>query len=127
MDPTRCLELPDLISIDAGDGWRAAAGAGVERAAAGVTVRLARAEGLAVQITGARVRAVRLRWHLGVGAARLLGDTWERGYGDLEWRCLVAERPMPWYVLIHDGARLHGLGVATGAGAMAAWFIDASG
>ncbi len=30
-----------------------------------------------------------------------LGDAWERSYGDLEWRPLQAERPLPWYAMLH--------------------------
>jgi alpha-galactosidase len=120
MDPTRCLAAPDLILVDPGDGWRAHAGSGV-------AVELVRGDGLAVLVGAARIARLRLRWRLAVGAVRLLGDAWERGYGDLEWRGVVAERAMPWYVLIHDGAALHGLGVATGGAAMAAWFVDAGG
>ena len=46
------------------------------------------------------VKQVRLRWMLPEhGMRRVLGDAWERGYGDLEWRGLVPERPLPWYFL----------------------------
>lgn len=128
MDATRCLDLPAIVQVDAGSGWQTAGGAGAERAAAGVTVRFARSAGLAITVEAADgVRALRLRWPQPIAGCRLLGDAWERGYGDLEWRGLVAERIMPWYVLIHDGACLHGLGVATGGAAMAAWQIDAGG
>jgi alpha-galactosidase len=48
----------------------------------------------------AAVRRVKLRWQRGMAdGLRFLGDHWERGYGDLEWRGLVPERPMPWYFL----------------------------
>lgn len=127
MDPTRCLDLPDLVTIDAGDGPKLATGSGAEFAAAGVTVRFSRGEGLAIAVSGPQVRSVRLRWRQEVGRVQVLGDAWERGYGDLEWRGLVGERPLPWYALLHDGASLHAVGVATGAGAMASWFVDAAG
>lgn len=35
---------------------------------------------------------------------RVLGDTWERGYGDLEWRGIAAERVMPWYCMVSNGS-----------------------
>ena len=39
-----------------------------------------------------------LRWNVAVDAGLLiLGDAWERSYGDLAWRGIVPERPMPWY------------------------------
>ena len=67
---------------------------------------------------------------MGVGAPprlRVLGDHWERGYGDLEWRGVVPERPMPWFFLTHDGRRTHGYGVRTGTNAFAHWQVDAEG
>lgn len=128
MHPTRCLDTPTRILVDNGQGWRPASGAGAEWGADGVTVGLARTgRGLAITVQAATVRAVRLRWSQALSACQVLGDAWERGYGDLEWRGLVAERELPWYALIHDGTALHGIGVATGGAAFASWFIDAGG
>jgi alpha-galactosidase len=76
----------------------------------------------------APLRRVHLRWGVAVPPGlRLLGDHWERGYGDLEWRGVVPERPMPWFFLTHDGRRTHGYGVRTGASALAHWQVDAEG
>jgi alpha-galactosidase len=84
---------------------------------------------LAVRVASAvPLRRVHLRWALAVPEGlRLLGDHWERGYGDLEWRGVVPERPMPWFFLAHDGRRTHGYGVRTGANALAHWQVDAEG
>ena len=69
-----------------------------------------------------------LRWHLDIPeGARVLGDAWERGYGDLEWRGVAAERPLPWYALISAGDRCSGWGVKTGAGSFASWRVDSAG
>ena len=35
---------------------------------------------------------------------KILGDHWERGYGDLAWRGIEPERIMPWYMLVSDGS-----------------------
>ena len=35
---------------------------------------------------------------------RILGDAWERGYGDLEWRGIVQDRSMPWNCLVSNGS-----------------------
>ena len=74
------------------------------------------------------VTRVHLRWRgdIPVGV-RILGDHWERGYGDLEWRGIVPERPLPWYFLFFDGISTHGYGVETGGSAIAFWQVDASG
>lgn len=51
--------------------------------------------------------------------ARFFGDAWERGYGDLEWRGLIAERLMPWYMQVDEGGRQSFVGVMTGPAAFA--------
>jgi alpha-galactosidase len=77
---------------------------------------------------GAPLQRVLLRWNTPADSTlRLLGDAWERSYGDLGWRELIPERPMPWYFLSWDGRALHGYGVATGAGALAFWLRDRDG
>jgi alpha-galactosidase len=69
-----------------------------------------------------------LRWSVPVSNSLLcLGDAWERSYGDLAWRSLVPERPMPWYFAAWDGETLHGYGVRTGAGALSFWQLDPEG
>lgn len=74
------------------------------------------------------VGRIQLRWQLRVPETlRFLGDHWERGYGDLEWRGLIGDRVMPWYFLTYDGARTHGYGVATRPSAMAFWRVDDAG
>jgi alpha-galactosidase len=90
---------------------------------------------LAVRLTATTgVTRVQLRWHGDAGAGlRYLGDHWERGYGDLEWRGEAAERVLPWYLLAHRppaGAApgvTHGYGVRTGAGALCFWTADRAG
>ncbi len=85
---------------------------------------------LPVQISAPQtaLHRIKLRWQTPVPPqTRLLGDHWERGYGDLEWRGLMPERVMPWYVLLHDGTRTHGLGVKTGVNALCFWQADSAG
>ncbi len=69
-----------------------------------------------------------LRWNAAFDAgARFLGDHWERGYGDLEWRGLVPQRVMPWYFLVDDGLKTDAYGVKTGAHSICFWRADAQG
>ena len=35
---------------------------------------------------------------------KVLGDAWERSYGDLEWKSPEAERPLPWYFAVSNGS-----------------------
>ena len=74
------------------------------------------------------VRRLHLRWQADLSAIQLiLGDAWERAYGDLEWRAWVPDRVMPWYAATFDGSRTHVYGVRTGARAFCSWQIDPHG
>jgi len=62
------------------------------------------------------IKRIHLRWRGDLHTVRsILGDAWERGYGDLEWRSWVPDRVMPWYVATYDGMLTHAYGVRTGA------------
>ncbi|MBP8274120.1 MAG: alpha-galactosidase [Acidobacteria bacterium] len=83
-----------------------------------------------IQLSAASVaiKRVHLRWRGRISdVSRVLGDAWERGYGDLEWRGLVPDRVMPWYFAIDDGAATHAYGVRTGPRAFCYWQVDAQG
>ena len=74
------------------------------------------------------VRRLHLRWRGAIaGNPLILGDAWERGYGDLEWRGWAPDRVMPWYVATHDGAFTHCYGVETGPAALCFWQLDPQG
>ena len=72
-----------------------------------------------------------LHWRAGIApGTRILGDHWERGYGDLEWRGVAPERPLPWYALLHEPGKnssSRGFGVETGAASFASWRVDETG
>ena len=129
----RVEEQPSAVSVfldgmhpvpleRAGDRWE---GAGVamtaEQAPGGLR--------LSLEAPASPVERVHLRWNAPVATERLrvLGDAWERSYGELGWREVIPEQPMPWYFLSFDGQRTHGYGVATGAAAFAFWQVDREG
>lgn len=86
--------------------------------------------GLLVSVTApsAALRRLHLRWRLAppVGA-RYLGDAWERGYGDLEWRGIVPDRSMPWYVLATGAFGTAAFGVMTQPAGFCHWRVDSTG
>lgn len=85
-------------------------------------------ETIRVRIEAVSLSRVRLRWSVKVPEHwRILNDAWERSYGDLEWRCMIGNRVLPWYFLAFDGHATHGYGVQTGAGAFAFWQVDPDG
>jgi alpha-galactosidase len=124
---------PDIVSVATAPGvQRLSLGANEQwQGTAGLTVTTRRLPGaLRVELAspGVGVRRLHLRWRGRMDTTRLLlGDAWERGYGDLEWRGLAPDRAMPWYVATWDGALTHAYGVRTGAKAMCFWQVDAGG
>lgn len=127
------LRAPDVVVVHLANAIVTATPANEGRftTAQGVTVQTTLHDrALTVQLASPRdaVKRVMMRWRASLADTRLvLGDAWERGYGDLEWRSWVPDRFMPWYVATHDGVRTHAYGVATGANAMCAWQVDAHG
>lgn len=76
---------------------------------------------------GTPIKRIIARWKCEIGPeVRILGDHWERNYGDAEWRGIIPERIMPWYFLISDGETTHGYGVKTGPNAMCFWQVNES-
>ncbi|HEX5435796.1 MAG TPA: hypothetical protein VFW98_01460 [Gemmatimonadaceae bacterium] len=83
---------------------------------------------VALSAPGVAVSRLYLRWRGAMTTTRLiLGDAWERAYGNLEWRGWVPDRVMPWYAAAYDGSRTHGYGVRTGARAFCYWQLDPDG
>lgn len=74
-----------------------------------------------------RPRRVAAVWKRAVEPdVKLLGDHWERSYGDLSWRGVDGNRPMPWYFLVDDGRRTDGFGVMVQPNALCSWKVSAS-
>ena len=132
--PTVLPELPARVFVDH-DGSR------LERAErVGRRFTTARAEvafagtavGTAVRVTcpAAPLSRVLLRWEASFADDTLfLGDHWERGYGDLQWRFQQPERAMPWYFAAHHAPseRTFMAGVETQPAALCFWTVDAAG
>jgi len=91
-------------------------------AASGVDVR--------VSCPKSPLSRVVLRWDVSFPADTLyLGDHWERGYGDLQWRFQQPERIMPWYFAAHQsaGGGTFLAGVKTQPASLCFWTVDAAG
>ena len=115
-----------------GDAWTASAAPGrairvKTSLASDQSVQSVQSLKISVTSTG-EISRLHLRWKAELPADILvLGDAWERSYGDLAWRNLVPERVLPWYFAIHDGRFTQGLGVKTGPGAFCFWQVDPEG
>lgn len=120
------LRQPEMIAVETEEGWKTLPAGGGEE----ILVLLAIApEKMEVRVTakGTRVRHILLQWKEEPGnSVRILGDCWERAYGDLAWRSMEPHRELPWYFMVSDGKRLDGYGVMTGANAFCSWYLDGS-
>jgi alpha-galactosidase len=125
-------EAPVRIAAFAGlDNARGLTRSGSEWRSGDLAVTLESvSSGIAVSLAAPSlaVTHLRIRWQIPHPEDILvLGDAWERSYGDLGWRNVVAERPLPWYCALHQSDTTHCYGVQTGAASLAMWQVDAAG
>jgi alpha-galactosidase len=90
------------------------------------------AQATAIQIHAPKseLSRIAIRWPSAFPEDTLfLGDAWERGYGDLQWRYAQPERILPWYFAAHDLAsgQTVAAGVKTQPAAMCFWTVDPAG
>ncbi len=122
------LRPPDLVAIRTPQGQISLAPQGGRWKHEDVAVAANPGRSLTIEAPRTPLEHVLLRWRAAFPAdTRFLGDHWERGYGDLEWRGSVSNRAMPWYFLASSGATTRGYGVETGAAAIAFWQADPEG
>ena len=119
---TAYARLEDPLQLDrSGNEWR------------GSVVELsinANGHETAVTVASPRVelRYIHLRWQAKVATDLLvLGDAWERTYGDAYWRGVVPDRALPWYFSTFDGQAYHSYGVKTGPASLCFWQLDPAG
>lgn len=69
-----------------------------------------------------------MRWnHCIEKPVKIMGDKWERSYGDMEWHSLNGEIFMPWYFLANNGKETVGCGVMVQPNSFVSFQCDASG
>lgn len=69
-----------------------------------------------------------MRWNHRINKpTRIMGDKWERSYGDMEWHSLNGEIFMPWYFLANSGDKTVGCGVMVQPNSFVSFQCDASG
>lgn len=76
-----------------------------------------------------KVKWIKLRWNnlSWDKNVRFLGDAWERGYGDMEWKGMNPNRFMPWYFCAKSEAKSICYGVKVRPSAMCFWQVDSLG
>jgi alpha-galactosidase len=116
-----------FVQADPSDGLTTAVRSGTTWSAAGAEVSW---NDGAVEVTATAISRVALRWAEKLPAgALILGDAWERSYGDLQWRHQEPERLLPWYFLVHDPrtGSTTGAGVDVQPSAFCSWTVDGDG
>lgn len=124
------INHPDEAWIELAEGWVKLTGAGgsvythkdvrVEVKSAG------NAQSVYVQSPTAALMAVRFKWKYETKKySKILGDHWERTYGDLAWKKPEASAKNPWYVLLHDDKQTAAFGVKTGGNTISFWNVTA--
>ena len=69
-----------------------------------------------------------LRWNYRTDEpVRVMGDKWERSYGDITWGSLNGEYFMPWYFMADNGREVTGCGVMVQPNSFVCFEYDASG
>src|SRR6185437_3336535 len=127
------LRAPDRVVVQTTTGTHALSHYTSDRwtSDGGIVVTTAEQPGalrVALSTPSVAIKRLYLRWRGDVSSTRLImGDAWERAYGDLEWRTWIPDRVMPWYFATHDGSVTNAYGVRTGPGAFCYWQIDKHG
>lgn len=86
--------------------------------------------GVTIEAPDTELSFVALRWHTPLPEAMaILGDAWERSYGDLQWRFRQPDRVLPWSFLAHDPGtgETVGMGVRVRPAAFCSWSLDEDG
>lgn len=124
---TRAGVDPQTASRDSADTWTA--GAAGHEVAVGLAPAIGTAPGTSIWIEAAGpLSMVAFRWHRPAARDELiLGDAWERSYGDLGWQPIRPERVLPWYWFGRSPEGHRGAGVRVRPGAMAFWTVDGDG
>ncbi|MEO7215908.1 hypothetical protein [Mucilaginibacter sp.] len=85
------------------------------------------AQAVYIQSPLAELHAVKFEWKYQTAAyAKILGDHWERTYGDLAWKTPEADTKNPWYVLLHDDKRTACFGVKTACNTICWWEVKSN-
>lgn len=130
--PFDLSQPPESVAVFAGPTSRLDLKRRGDEWSAGDTLVSLRKENMATSITvsapSVQLTHIKLRWKGKLpDGALLLGDAWERSYGDLAWEGCRPERVLPWYAAISAGSSTAVYGVLCGASAFAFWQVEPEG
>lgn len=118
-------ERPEWVSLETARGWEPMERTG-ELYELRDTSAAIREDGTVLLTAWEPIFRLRIAWRQEIlEPVKILGDHWERGYGDLEWRGILPERVLPWYVLATDENDVFGWGVKTQPNALCSFRFEA--
>jgi alpha-galactosidase len=80
---------------------------------------------VSVQSPQMALKEVKLSWkHATADTASILGDAYERTYGDISWQTINETKKLPWYCVAHDDNSTLCFGVKTGCNSICCWQIS---
>lgn len=131
MSAADSTSLPTFVTLFTEAGERTLTRHGSQWQAANIEVRTQLANRtLAIHLSSPDENPLRLhlRWSRKLpDTLRILGDAWERSYGDLAFEGMQPDRILPWYVITTDGRSTQAIGVKTAPAALCYWKIDPQG
>lgn len=126
-DSAAVMNLPDEVWAQSGKNWFRLKLSGSAYTYKDIEVSMKQngdALSVFVQSPGVELNAVRLKWkHDTAASTKVLGDHWERSYGDLAWKAPDAGVKNPWYVTLYDGKESACFGVKTGCNSICWWAV----
>lgn len=70
------------------------------------------------------LKEVKISWEYSPAKnAGILGDAWERTYGDVSWQKINAQKKLPWYCIAHDENSTTCFGIKTGCNTICSWQV----
>lgn len=77
-----------------------------------------------VQSPTLALKEVKLSWKVpAIKNAIVLGDAWERTYGNISWQSINASKKFPWYCVEHSNNSTTCFGVKTGCSVISYWQV----
>jgi alpha-galactosidase len=120
------INMPDNVYIQTGDQWLPAQSTDQYLwAHRDTSIQLKKInDGVSVYIQSPSLslQSVKLSWkYAQKSTTQLLGDHWERTYGDVHWQPAESTRKIPWYCILHDDTTATCFGVKTGCNSICYW------
>ncbi|MBD1384664.1 hypothetical protein IDJ75_05180 [Mucilaginibacter rigui] len=126
------INHPDEAWAQVGDQWVKLTGKGgsvfTYRDIKAEVKNSGNAQAVYIQSPAAELQAIKFKWKYQTSTyPKVLGDHWERTYGDMAWKPPGEVVRNPWYVLLHDDKQTACFGVKTGCSTLCWWGVKPDG